>query len=110
MVYNGIANAIGGTLTPLYNPAVSPDSGIIALSWTDNTGVGDAQANDLLSVLIFNSTRNESLYMEDVCERGEGSVELETPSAWSGDTAQVYLMVHRDNTWSDSVYMGSVNL
>lgn len=106
------ANIIMGQgLCPMvYNPSVVADSGVVTLSWTDNSDNAGAEATDEMYAVAYNSTKKEVLYESALAKRNDGNVEWEMPTAWSGDTVQIYIGMKRKDMGGNSAYMGSVNI
>lgn len=84
------------------------NEGEVALSWNDNSGVGNASDTDFAMPLVYNANKCTAIYdMVSSC-RGDEGVGLSYPSDWVGDTVHVYLtFVSEDSSLvSDSVYVG----
>lgn len=99
----------GSLLLPLNIQRLNND-GEIALSWVDNSGVGNALDSDFAMPMAYNADKNEVVYdMASSC-RGDEGVGLDYPSNWVGDTVHVYLGFVSENgsLVSDSVYVGEM--
>ena len=97
----------GSLVLPLNIHRLNND-GEIAISWSDNSGVGNALDTDFAMPLAYNADKCEAVYdMVSSC-RGDEGVSLNYPSNWSGDTVHVYLGFVSENgsLVSDSVYLG----
>lgn len=97
----------GGLELPL-NIQLLNNEGEVALSWGDNSGVGNALDTDFAMPLVYNSNKRVAIYdMVSSC-RGDEGVSLSYPSDWVGDTVHVYLAFVSENgsSVSDSVYVG----
>ena len=97
----------GSLVLPLNIHRLNND-GEIAISWSDNSGVGNALDTDFAMPLAYNADKHEVVYdMVSSC-RGDEGVSLNYPSNWSGDTVHVYLGFVSENgsLVSDSVYLG----
>ena len=97
----------GSLVLPLNIHRLNND-GEIAISWSDNSGVGNALDTDFAMPLAYNTDKHEVVYdMVSAC-RGDEGVSLNYPSNWSGDTVHVYLGFVSENgsLVSDSVYLG----
>ena len=84
------------------------NEGEVALSWGDNSGVGNASDTDFAMPLVYNANKRVAIYdMVSSC-RGDEGVSLSHPSNWVGDTVHVYLAFVSENgsSVSDSVYVG----
>lgn len=101
-----------GDLMMVANPSAGSQASGLAIGWTDNSGIGNASANDMLNVAIFNSAKNSAIFFPDVARRAALTYLVTTPSTWAGDSVEVYIFfnsaVLKKN--SDSVYCGSISL
>lgn len=82
-----------GSLTPAHSiaAAVATATHTATISWSDNSGVGDAEATDNLCVQLFNSTKQVSVTAQDLATRAAETASVEYPSDWVGDTMYVYV-------------------
>ena len=99
---------LGGSLVLPLNIHRLNNDGEIAISWSDNSGVGNALDTDFAMPLAYNADKHEVVYdMVSAC-RGDEGVSLNYPSNWSGDTVHVYLGFVSENgsLVSDSGYLG----
>ena len=101
-----------GTLDLPYNPTGTLDGNDIAVSWTDNSNLGNAHADDKVMLLAYNSSKDQTLSNTAAAERQDHNITLALPSAWSGDTVEVWMAMRRekDGETSKSVYLGSYTL
>lgn len=101
-----------GDLVPAQNQsAESTAANEITFSWTDNSGVGSAQANDQALILIYSPAKDRAIYIDaSGPERQEESYTLVLPENFGGDAVETYLaFVSADGKESsDSAYLGSV--
>ena len=97
-----------GILDNVYNPSMTFQDTEMELSWSDNSGIGNAKATDHVMVCIYNATKGVSKIDTDVAARNERTASLAVPSSWSGDTVHVYICCKRDNSnvCSGSIYLG----
>lgn len=105
--YSKVMVSRGSLVLPLNIHRLNND-GEIAISWSDNSGVGNALDTDFAMPLAYNADKHEVVYdMVSAC-RGDEGVSLNYPSNWSGDTVHVYLGFVSENgsLVSDSVYLG----
>ena len=128
MSYN-VVNAIGGTfpnykvdfasvllskgsLAEPYAPSVTVVEDSLVLGWTDNSGVGNADANDFMMYYLYNSSKGNSVYNTEACVRSATTFTVSLPSLWSGDSVEVYIAFRSHNSAesSNSLYLGSVNV
>ena len=97
-----------GSLELPLNIQLLNNEGEVALSWGDNSGVGNASDTDFAMPLVYNANKRVAIYdMVSSC-RGDEGVSLSYPSDWVGDTVHVYLVFVSENgsSVSDSVCVG----
>ena len=97
-----------GSLELPLNIQLLNNEGEVALSWGDNSGVGNASDTDFVMPLVYNANKRVAIYdMVSSC-RGDEGVSLSYPSDWVGDTVHVYLAFVSENgsSVSDLVYVG----
>lgn len=96
-----------GTLPNPFDVEVTDDETVtngITVTWTDNSGTGDATADDQLQILAISST--EMALMQDLtAKRSDGTASVTLPLD-IGDTINVYAFFKNEelNEYSDSVY------
>lgn len=103
-----IKSAIGGVF-PLYHidyshvlvsrgnlpnvqapPATSPAAGAVKWQWTDNSGMGKADANDTAILVVYSEDLNISVYTTAGALRSAGTATLNIPGL-SGKTVQTWI-------------------
>ncbi len=102
-----------GDLTVAENGnATINNSGLITVSWDDNSGIGSAKKTDIAMVLAFNPTKQEAAWNIKGQKRDSCSTELLIPEHFAGDELHVYLAFSKANRsdTSDSVYLGTINM
>ena len=105
-----------GSLDNPYNPSAAAEQGIITVSWTNNAGTGNAHADDMACVLVYNSAKQQSVMNLYGGKRSDRETQISVPSAWNGDNVEVYLCFRADekNTqctgYSESLYLGSLSV
>lgn len=101
-----------GVIDLPYSPVGTLDGSDISATWSDNSGLGNADAADKAMMLVYNPAKRQSIYNTNVAERSERSAVISTPAAWSGDTVEAWLAMRRekDGETSKSFYLGSFNL
>lgn len=85
----------------------------VSFSWSDNSGVGSAAADDQALLLVYNTDKDRAIYVVgDGPTRDEESYTLTLPAGYEGDTVEAYLaFVSADGEEaSDSEYLGSVTI
>ena len=97
-----------GNLTPAYNTlaVVTASSQTVTVSWSDNTGVGDASATDTLSYALYNTSKQTNVLGTAVATRADETAEFTYPAEWAGDTLHLYLFWSNGTTESDSQHLG----
>lgn len=95
-----------------YNPGATVDSGTLTFTWADNTGRGDALADDQVMILVYNPTVKQSVYTTALAARSTRTAELACPTAWSGNQVHVYFAMRRESTGDTSIstYLGDFTL
>ena len=97
--------------------ATSPEARKIQVTWEDNSELGGASPNDTAIVVVFNGEKMDVSRSLEAGVRSDGQAEITLPTAYVGDTVQVFLAFtsisdhfysgNRD-TISNSVFAGSV--
>ena len=78
-----------GSLELPLNIQLLNNEGEVALSWGDNSGVGNASDTDFAMPLVYNTNKRVAIYdMVSSC-RGDEGVSLSYPSDWVGDTVHI---------------------
>ena len=80
-----------GSLTAAADASAEVAANKVTFSWTDNSGAGDAQAEDAAMVLAFNKDRQEAVYLLAAATRADGTAELLLPTSWDGEALAIYL-------------------
>lgn len=97
-----------GSLTPCHSIAasVTPASQTVTVSWSDNTGVGEAQPTDQLMFCFFNLSKETNIYGNNVASRDEESYSFTYPADWAGDTCYLYVAWASGSSESVSKMLG----
>ncbi len=109
-----------GKLTAV-NEALSEASAVsqVTVTWTDNSGEGNASASDTALLLVFNPEKNRSVYLMQGAVRSNEGMTLTLPSDFNGEEVHCYLGFAdfanlvggtAKNYISDSVYAGSITV
>lgn len=98
--------SLAGALNPQLDVATQ---GQVTISWTDNSGQGNASATDKALLLIYNESNGEAIFTTDGVTRDTGTQTLPIPDDYSGDTLQLFIgFVSADGKQvSESLYIGS---
>jgi hypothetical protein len=102
-----------GTLTGAEGTSVVAEAlKKVTVNWADNTGTGDALANDKALILILNPDSNNVVASTIDKLREDATMELTVPDAWVGDQVHVYIGFANDNgnKVADSIYVGAVTI
>jgi hypothetical protein len=101
-----------GNLTKAQQPQVtSTVAGFVEFAWTPNNTSGNARANDNVLAVIFNPSKNEAVIRNYAGLREDGSVPVEVPADFAGDTVHTWMsFISNDGIVSDSVYAGEVSV
>lgn len=85
----------------------------ITFSWSDNSGVGSANADDSALLVVYNPSKDRAIYIPgNGPERQEEGYTLTLPDSYGGDAVEVWLaFVNSEGTdASDSEYLGSITI
>lgn len=85
-----------GSVDNPYSPSATADGTSLSLTWSDNSGMGNALTDDKVCVMAYNPTKNQAVYGMDLAERNERSTTFNLPTAWTGDTVNVWMAMKRD--------------
>ncbi|NBG66430.1 DUF6266 family protein [Acidiluteibacter ferrifornacis] len=108
------ANALvsRGGLVGAANAAVSSSGGLVEFTWDDNTGSGNAQATDKALLVVYNPTKDESIYDSAGAVRSATSQNLGMPASYVGDDVEAFIgfLSEDGKEVANSVYIGSVTV
>lgn len=101
-----------GDLELPWNSSAVIEENVLSASWTDNSNIGQALGTDKCCIAAYNSAKKSVVYSLNCGTRTECLGNLTLPTAWSGDSVDVFLAFRRaDGTLvSDSVYLGSLSI
>lgn len=73
-----------GTVEPMADLAGVTDAGNdqVNITWTDNTGTGDALATDVVYGCIYNETKNLAISIPTTAVRSDAALSCPTPDTW----------------------------
>lgn len=99
-----------GQLKKAEDPTAALASGTATIRWTDNSGNGNAQADDLVMALLYNKDKSEAEYDIGNATRADATLTFSYPSSWSGDHVVAYLsFMSEDNKLvAESDYLGEI--
>ncbi len=102
-----------GTLMGVEDGAAAAAAGkLVNISWTDNSGTGDAQATDKALQLIINYEKGKVFQDVTTKTRTDESAAVTVPASWVGDQVYVYLAFQDATGYkvADSSYLGTVTI
>lgn len=101
-----------GTLDLPFNTQGSVDGSTLNVAWTDNSGLGNATADDASVLIALNTNKSQVIYNLEASKRSDRTATLTFPAAWNGDNVEVYFAMHSpDNKdYSKSQHIGSYSL
>jgi len=100
-----------GTLMGFYNLAGSAVAlHKVNVTWDDNTGDSGAEATDKVFVVLINTTTTQLYPISSNVTRVDGSVDIDLPAAWIGDSVAIYstLSDADEIQFSDSEYIATI--
>lgn len=114
LAYDKIIVARGSVDNP-YNPSAVVESNVLNISWTDNSGAGTAVETDHSCILAYNSAKEQAIFTLAGGDRVECLASLTLPTAWSGDSVDVWFCMKASDTntvqgFSDSMYLGNISI
>lgn len=91
-----------------YNPAAELQGSDVNITWTDNSGIGNAKDSDKAMFLIYNKDKNASIADSEAADRSTRQASYSLPASWNGDTVYVYFAMQRvsERTASASMFLG----
>ncbi|PKP45908.1 MAG: hypothetical protein CVT94_16480, partial [Bacteroidetes bacterium HGW-Bacteroidetes-11] len=63
----------------------------VDITWTDNSGIQNAQGSDSLYYVVINPLTKESVFQLNAARRDEGALTLNLPELWTGQMVEVML-------------------
>ncbi|QQX76401.1 MULTISPECIES: DUF6266 family protein [Aequorivita] len=101
-----------GDLRGVDNPQLAVEGGLINLTWTDNSGLGSADATDLLIAVVYCTEMNEFVQFNPAATRADAVVQLAIPAYLSGSLAEVWVTfaTAEGNLAAVSSYAGAVTV
>lgn len=101
-----------GDLLGLEMPLATAQTGAtVVFTWTDNSGEGQAKADDQVLVVVYNPSK-KSFETRQTAIRSAGTFTLVLPATWSGDTVHSWLsaIAADSKKYSLSSYNGTLLL
>lgn len=111
LVFSNIQVSQGSIDLP-YSPSAIADGTELGLTWSDNTGFGNAEATDVAMVVAYNKDKNVSVFSTNLAARNARSATFNMPTGWTGDSVVVWFAMCRPSTGmcSASAYLGTISL
>lgn len=101
-----------GILGSGYSPTAVVDSQTLNASWTDDTDNIINLSTDRANLAVYNAARKQWLYNFTAGTRSDRQSSMNLPTAWSGDSIDVYIAFSRPDfsEVSNSVYLGNLSI
>ena len=93
-----------GPVEPLTTPIQTLTGNTLQLYWNTHSIPGAGQDN--VSVVLFNASRMTMKFFHNIAQRQDGTATLAIPNTWSHEEIHIYLLVERNNNYSNSTYAG----
>lgn len=95
-----------------YSPSAIAEGTTLSITWSDNSGMGNALADDKVMILAFNAAKNQAVYSTNLADRSERNATLTLPTVWTGDTVNVWIAMQRqkDGETSRSTHLAALPL
>jgi uncharacterized membrane protein YgcG len=98
-----------GPLKPVKIANAVIDGDVVNFTWTNNAGIGDAQAADVAMVLAYNKDEGEAEFDTHAAVRGDGCCSLTLPAGWGNANMAVYLGFRNEETGNCADSMCLIN-
>lgn len=104
----GVENAI----------AASTEAGKLELTWSDNSALGFANANDVAMIVVYHPELEDAYYTLNGANRADAALVLDLPQSYSGSEVHVYMgfmaltgsQSAAKKSISNSQYLGAVTI
>lgn len=100
-----------GDLLGMTGAAVAAGTGqSVDITWTDNSGQGDAETTDKLVVVLYEATSKTTVHALNAGSRSQGASNVIVPAFLTGLTVQVWASFAStdDKLYATSQYLGTV--
>lgn len=110
--YNRVLISRGNLLGLNAAAAVAGPGQSIEITWTDNSGIADAEATDRLVVAVYEPTSKTMIYSLDAGSRDHGHGGIALPTFFAGFKVQVWatFVSVDDKLYATSEYLGAVTV
>jgi hypothetical protein len=97
-----------GNMAGALNAAAVEETGVIKITWDDNSGNGFAEATDIALIAVLNPVKGEAISITNGATRSAGAHDVTCPNDWDDDKVHVYLGFISENgkEVANSVYLG----
>jgi hypothetical protein len=97
-----------GNMTGALNAAAIEETGVIKITWDDNSGNGFAEETDVALIAVMNPAKSEAVSITNGVTRSAGTHDVTCPNDWDGDKVYVYIGFISENgkEVANSVYLG----
>lgn len=102
-----------GEVAPALNPAAaSTVVHTVLFTWDDNTGEIGAAVTDKTLLLVYNPEKNQSVAINELATRADGTEAITVPDSFSGDLVHCYIAFTDQDAFdvSNSMYAGAVTV
>jgi hypothetical protein len=101
-----------GSLDGVLGATTTAATGKVTFAWTDNSNENTALATDYAMPMLYNETKQRSVFGIKAATRQSATSELTVPSTWKGDTVHAYIAFRKadGSECSESSYIGTVSI
>lgn len=101
-----------GSVDLPYSPSATASDDTLSVTWADNSGMGNAVADDKVMLLAYNDSKKQSVFNIAAGERADRNASMQLPTAWTGDNVDVWLAMRRQSSGecSMSTHLASIPL
>lgn len=61
------------------------DDDRLNFTWLDNSGKGNAEVDDKVLIVVYNTIKKKSVYQMNVAKRADGFASIKLPEDWNDD-------------------------
>ena len=95
-----------GPIERLHNTSFGINEGVVSLCW-DFQKMYNCNANDSVSLVVFNKGDNQAVHIEDVALRSDKTVDIDIRDSWAGADLYLWAYVTSGDKISDSVFVSN---
>ena len=94
-----------------YSPSATCDGTTLTVTWADNSGMGNAAADDRIGIVAYNDAKRQLVFQDSVGERADRNASMTLPTAWTGDNVDIWIYLHNNKLeFSPSTHLASIPL